>query len=126
MRSRSTLSVLFKAAVLGCFTVAVGLSAGRSGAPKVGFSSIQPIIKAKCVGCHNGTRHPEKVDLSSYDSLMKSGEKGPIVVPGKPLKSSLLLYVDGTKQPRMPFRQAPLSKREIGAFKAWIAAGAHK
>jgi len=88
------------------------------------FSAVAKITKAKCLSCHNAARHPEGVDLSSYASLMKGGEKGPLVMPGQPEKSALLLYVDGTKQPRMPFRQAPLSKGEIAAIRSWIKAGA--
>jgi len=87
------------------------------------YSKIAPLIKAQCAGCHNAARHPEKVDLSSYQALMKSGEHGPIVIAGHPEKSKLIMYVDGSKQPRMPFRGAPMSKADIALLKKWIAAG---
>jgi Planctomycete cytochrome C len=97
-------------------------AAGRP--PKHGYSGVKPIIDAKCASCHNDAQHPENVNLSSYSKLMKSGEHGPIVVPGQPGKSKLLKYVDGEKQPRMPFKQAPLSKREIETIRDWIKSGA--
>jgi hypothetical protein len=118
-------SITLFAVGLGCFAVAMGGAVQKHGAArKLGYASIQPIIQAKCVSCHNDTRHPEAVNLSSYEKLLKSGEHGSIVVAGNPEKSKLLLYVDGTKQPRMPFKQAPLSKKEIAAIRAWIKAGA--
>jgi hypothetical protein len=88
------------------------------------YAKISPLIKAQCVSCHNAKNHPEKVDLSSYHSLMKSGEHGPIVVAGHPEKSKLIMYVDGQKQPRMPMNKPPLSPAQIAELKAWIAAGA--
>jgi uncharacterized membrane protein len=88
------------------------------------YAKVASLIKAQCASCHNATRHPEKVDLSSYQALMKSGEHGPIVVAGHPEKSKLILYVDGTKQPRMPMGKAPLSKADIAMLKSWIASGA--
>jgi hypothetical protein len=93
---------------------------------KSSYSAVARLLAAKCVSCHNATRHPEKVDLSSYSALMNSGEHGPIVVAGHPEKSKILLYVDGTRSPRMPFRQAPLSEAAIGILKTWIKAGAKK
>lgn len=88
------------------------------------YSKIAPLIDAQCVSCHNEKRHPEKVDLSSYQALMKSGEHGPIVVAGHPEISKLVLYVDGQKQPRMPFKKAPLGPADISLLKKWIASGA--
>jgi len=84
------------------------------------------MIKAKCESCHKATRHPEAVGLSSCDAVMKSGEQGPIVIARHPEKSKFMMYIDGTNQPRMPFKRAPLSATEIAQFKKWIAAGASK
>src|SRR5471030_928100 len=67
-------------------------------APK--YKAVADLFNAKCLSCHNEKNHPEKVDLSSYKALMASGEKGPIVMAGKPDKSKLVMYIDGTKQPR--------------------------
>lgn len=99
-------------------------SAGRAPRAKVPFSTVAPLIKAKCSGCHNAASHPEGVDLSSYAALMKSGKHGSIVVPGHPEKSKIIMYVDGEKQPRMPFKKQPLSAAEIKQLKSWVAAGA--
>jgi len=121
---RSRLAVLCVIA----FSV-VGLShAGQGHGPKVvkkmPYAAIAPLLKAQCISCHNSKNHPEKVDFSSYDAIMKSGERGPIVVPGHPEKSKLMMYVDGSKQPRMPYKKAPLSAASIQLLKVWISLGA--
>ena len=111
----------------GLFAAAgIAIGAGDPGKPKVRYSAVEPIVKTKCLSCHNDKRHPEKVDLSSYAALMKSGEHKPIVVAGRPEKSSFYLYVDGEKQPRMPFKAAPLTPKEIAKIRAWISGGAAK
>ena len=115
----------------------LGLAAGQSqaktapakpGAAKkaMPYSTIAPLIDSKCKSCHNAKKHPEAIDLSSYGALMKSGEHGPIVIAGHPEKSKLIMYVDGTKQPRMPYKTAPLKDKEITLLKQWISAGAKK
>jgi uncharacterized membrane protein len=91
---------------------------------KNSFAAVNAILQAKCVSCHNDAQHPEAVNVATYAALMKSGEKGPIVVAHHPEKSKLLLYVDGTKQPRMPYKQRPLSKQEIATLRGWVKAGA--
>jgi len=88
------------------------------------YAKVAPLIKTQCLPCHNATRHPEAIDLSSLKALMKSGEHGPIVIPGHPEKSKLILYVDGEKQPRMPFKKAPLGSKDIQLLRNWISAGA--
>ena len=103
----------------------LGVSSAQATGPKaIPYAKISGLITKQCAYCHNATRHPEAVDLSSYKALMKSGEKGSIVSAGHPEKSKLIAYIDGTKEPRMPFKKAPLSKADIKAISDWVAAGA--
>jgi hypothetical protein len=88
------------------------------------YSKISPLINSKCEPCHNAKQHPEGINLSSYSELMTGGEHGPIVVAGDPKSSKLIQYVDGEKQPRMPFKKPPLTASEIALLKKWVAAGA--
>jgi len=127
MASRSQITLLCVASI-----GFAGVSGAHQGAMSKGpkstkgfmYAKVGKLIQTKCASCHNAKNHPEKVDLSSFPALMKSGEKGPIVVPGHPEKSKLISYVDGTKQPRMPFKQAPLAAADIQLLKKWIADGA--
>ncbi len=74
--------------------------------------------------CHNAKNHPEKVDLSSYKALMASGEKAKTVTPGHPESSGLIVYVDGTRKPRMPMGKPPMKAADIAALQAWVKSGA--
>ncbi len=109
--------------ILSAFAAGNPPSSGKAHA-KVPYAKVEPLVKAKCISCHNPDRHPEEVDLSSYKATMKSGDHGPIVVPGHPEKSKFIQYVDGTKQPIMPFKGKPLSKAEVALLKKWVASGA--
>jgi mono/diheme cytochrome c family protein len=90
----------------------------------VPFAKVAPLFKSQCESCHNAARHAGDVDLSSYKAVLKGGEHGAIVVAGHPETSKLISYVDGSKQPRMPFGKPPLSKAQIDILKKWVATGA--
>src|ERR1700745_3899690 len=62
--------------------------------------------------------------MESYESLMKGGAHGPVVVPGKGMESRIILMLEGRLQPRMPFNGVPLSAGEIETIRRWIDAGA--
>ncbi|MBI3877502.1 MAG: hypothetical protein HY300_16350, partial [Verrucomicrobia bacterium] len=47
------------------------------------------VLEANCVSCHGGEKTKGGLDLTTRESLMRGGESGPSVVPGKP-QSSLL------------------------------------
>jgi hypothetical protein len=112
---------------IACLAVAViqtAQPAAGTGPHHPKYKAVSAILQAKCVSCHNDNRHAEKVNLSTYAKLMASGEHGPIVIAGKPEKSNLVRYVNGEKQPRMPFKQAPLPPGEIATIRDWIHSGA--
>lgn len=91
---------------------------------KIPYAKVAGLIKTQCAYCHNAKSHPEKIDLSSFSALMKSGEHGPIVIAGHPEKSKLIQYIDGTKSPRMPFKKPAMATADIEQLKKWISAGA--
>src|SRR5690242_160980 len=51
---------------------------------------IRPLLQAKCVRCHGGKARKAALDLTTPAGILKGGESGPVVVPGKPEDS--LLY----------------------------------
>lgn len=111
---------------LGCVAFAAGISGSASAkpSPSPSYTAVQSLLDNHCAMCHNDSRHAAGVDLASYTKLMKGGKHGPTVVPGHPEKSSLILFVNGARQPRMPLRQPPLSQKQIGLLTAWVKAGA--
>lgn len=100
----------------------------QAGAPTSGgtFTEVAAIMeKYHCTVCHAGAAPRDGLRLDSYDNVMKGSKGGPVVVPGKPEKSELVLRVNGRKEPRMPMAGPPwLSNDEIKTIESWIAAGA--
>jgi WD40 repeat protein len=62
--------------------------------------------------------------MASYQTLMKGGTHGSEIIPGASAKSRLVLMIEGTVQPRMPFGGNPLSPGEIAVIRHWIDTGA--
>ncbi len=90
------------------------------------FKEVEAIIqKYHCTVCHVGAEPRGGLRLDSYDSIMKGSKDGPVVVPGVPEKSELLLRVMGAKDPRMPMTGPPwLSDDEVKILENWIKDGA--
>jgi len=84
---------------------------------------VAPIFEKKCVRCHGEVTSKGQLDLSSRSALLKGGDSGPPLVPGKPEESDLIEMITGDP-PEMPQKAAPLSKDEITAIREWIARGA--
>jgi WD40 repeat protein len=86
---------------------------------------IAPILKRYCVGCHNAKDKEGKLNLESFQAMMKGGENGRIFVPGNLAKSKLVGMIERKTEPVMPpeGNEAP-SKKEIDTLKFWITAGA--
>src|SRR6516165_6863873 len=51
---------------------------------------IEPIFYKRCTVCHSGSQKEAKLDISSYEYLIKGGKSGEAVKPGKSADS--LLY----------------------------------
>ena len=64
--------------------------------PEVFAAIVQPILQQNCIGCHGPEKSKGGLRLDSFQSMLKGGENGPAVVPGKPLETLLL------KRTRLP------------------------
>jgi len=88
---------------------------------------INPILDANCVACHGAGKVQGGLRLDSYESLMKGGQDGPVIVAGKPDESLLLVRVTlppSHKQFMPAEGKPPLKPEEIAWIKAWIQQGA--
>lgn len=86
---------------------------------------IAPLFTQYCAGCHNPQNAASAYDLSTYKAMMKGGNRGPAIVPGKSAASTLYRYCSGQIKPAMPLGTA-LKPTEIALIKRWIDAGAAK
>jgi hypothetical protein len=81
------------------------------------------VFQSQCQGCHNASTKMGGWDASSYDSVMSSGDNGPVIVAGD-LKASLLArLILGSDGKLMPPTGA-LPQEQILTILDWIAAGA--
>lgn len=88
------------------------------------FAGVQAILLPKCGMCH-GQNGKEGIDVRTYDSLLKGGEHGAIVVAGEPENSKLIHALRGQNGvAQMPKNSPPLSEDEIKKIEDWIKSGA--
>ncbi len=88
---------------------------------------IQPILHARCAGCHGVDKPQGGLSVYTRSALLKGGVHGPAITPGSSGNSLLIARVThGTPDgaPRMPLGQSPLTDSEIATLRAWIDAGA--
>ena len=97
---------------------------------KMSFKNdVMPIFVGRCVSCHQpGGEGKEKsgLDLTSYANVMKGTKFGPMVIPGDPESSNLMLLLDWRAAPelRMPHGKKQLSPDDRNAIRSWIREGA--
>ncbi len=86
---------------------------------------IEPILANKCQYCHSGSVKEGKFDMGSYETLLKGGKHGKVIVPGKSAESLLIQFAGRTKKPYMPPKdEEPLTPEELALIKLWIDQGA--
>jgi len=85
---------------------------------------IAPLIEERCAGCHAANVKMGHLVTDTYEDLLKGGNHGPLIVPGKASESLLIRYLTGDAQPTMPMDGRFLSKGQIALFVRWIDAGA--
>ncbi|HWB98499.1 MAG TPA: c-type cytochrome domain-containing protein, partial [Bryobacteraceae bacterium] len=106
-------------------TICLMLSAQQAAGQTPSFAKdIVPIFEANCAGCHAGNVKMGSLDLDTFEGLMKGGNNGVVVVPGKSAESRLYLMVMGKATPAMPLSGKKLAAGEIELIRKWIDGGA--
>jgi len=108
----------------------IGVSKAAEPAQATDYASADAIFTKHCLDCH-ASKDPEgELVLESFETLMKGGEIGPAILPGKSSDSLLVKMIegrfekDGKKKIMPPGKRAKLTSTEIGTIKSWIDAGA--
>ncbi len=99
--------------------------AEEAASPKQGHTfetAIRPLFEAKCWRCHGRDTQKGELDLSTPAGILKGGEAGPVLIPGKPEESLLFKKVHEGEMP--PKKKDPLNEKEVLAIRHWIEAGA--
>jgi hypothetical protein len=121
-----------RAAVAGFVLLGIGTPqpAAAQQQPEMSFKNdVFPILKGRCMDCHSpgGVGHEKSgLDLRTYEGLMKGTKFGPMVVPGDPDTSNLMVLLDWRAAPevRMPFHARKLSTCDRDDIRRWIRQGA--
>lgn len=97
-----------------------------TGKETISFSKdIAPVLAKSCTGCHGTNRPRENFSVFTFEDLLKGGDAGPPVLPGKPADSLLVKKLKGTADGmRMPQGMEPLADDVIAKVEKWIEEGA--
>jgi Protein of unknown function (DUF1549)/Planctomycete cytochrome C len=86
---------------------------------------IRPVLVTSCVRCHGAAKVNNGLRVDHRDALLRGGDSGAAVVPGRPEASLLMQAIrqsDELKMPPPPGRRLPDSV--IADFERWIRDGA--
>ncbi len=92
-------------------------------------ADVAPVIKKYCLPCHlEENENPSGLAMDNYTLLMKGGNKGNTLIPGKPQSSNLYLKLlaDPPFGKQMPRNKRKLTEEEIQLIRDWIEQGAKK
>jgi len=79
---------------------------------KVNFTDhVLPVLRDKCLACHNADKARGGLDASNFVKLMEGGSSGAVVKPGDPDESRLYLLTAHKAEPKMPPKADPAAGR---------------
>lgn len=85
---------------------------------------IKPIFEASCIKCHGHGRDKGGLRIDTRETLLKGGDSGTAVLPGKSAESYLIELVQGVDPDNMmPKKGTKLTPEQIGLLRAWIDQG---
>ncbi len=87
---------------------------------------VRPFLAKYCSECHNSRVQKAGLNLDNHKSILAGSDNGPILAPGQPEKSVLVLSVEGKGESLMPPKKAPLHPKpaEIAVLRQWVLSGA--
>ena len=89
-------------------------------------TTIAPVLKRDCQGCHGSQQALSKLNLESRAAMLRGGQRGPAVAPGNANASLLYQAIAANGALAMPPGGAEkrLPPEVAAAFKRWIDGGA--
>jgi hypothetical protein len=119
-------------AALGAIAGANGLAIAGEGpetAPQIRAArdrffeqNVRPVLVESCFSCHSSSGQKGGLRLDSLEAILRGGDSGPALVPGKPAESLLVeaINYDG---PEMP-PAGKLTPEKIDVLTRWVSLGA--
>ncbi|MBY0228975.1 MAG: PSD1 and planctomycete cytochrome C domain-containing protein, partial [Gemmataceae bacterium] len=92
-------------------------------APDADFEKrVRPLLAEHCHACHGPKKAMAGLRLDTRAGLLKGGDGGAVVAPGRPEKSRLIQAVRHSGDLKMP--KEKLREEDINVLAAWVEAGA--
>ena len=93
------------------------------------YQDVYPFLKANCISCHNKTTTKADLNMETPELMIKGGENGPSIVPGKSGESLIVAASLHTQDMEMPppnnkTGAVNLTPAEIAILRQWIDQGA--
>ncbi len=104
--------------------LAAGLAGAQASDPLSFSRDVVPILETKCLQCHGELQQQSGLDLRTPQTILKGGQRGPVIVPGKARESRLYQRVAGIEAPVMPMG-GEIDEEQILVLRDWIDQGAH-
>lgn len=95
-------------------------NAQEGGSATVEFSDVRPVLRKRCVTCHNIEEARGDLDLSGMAAIEAGSGSGPVIVPGNPNESLLYTVAAHLEEPVMPPNSPKIPGRELDLIKRWI------
>ena len=118
-RFRRFLEELALAGLVGCGTAR--LAAGDY------ETTLKPLLRERCFSCHGALQQKADLRLDTVAAMLRGGKHGPVIIPGSPDPSALVLRVTSADpDERMPPEHEghPFTAEQSAVLKRWIADGA--
>lgn len=88
-------------------------------------TKIRPVLAQECYECHNSREKAKSGLVLDYrEGLLKGGDLGPTIIPGKPDESILMEALRHEYDLEMPKAGVKLDPPIVADFEKWIAMGA--
>ncbi|WP_435020037.1 PSD1 and planctomycete cytochrome C domain-containing protein [Tundrisphaera sp. TA3] len=86
-------------------------------------AKVRPVLEVHCINCHGATKQKAGLRLDSRDALMRGGDTGAAVEPGRPEGSRLIEAVNHSADLQMP-PKGKLKDGEVADLTRWVRDGA--
>jgi mono/diheme cytochrome c family protein len=87
-------------------------------------TKIRPVLADNCLECHGAEKYKGGLRLDVRAAMLKGGDSGPAIVPGKPGESPLIEAIRYEGEVQMPPKKK-LKSEEIAALTDWVKQGAY-
>src|SRR5579862_7212747 len=104
-----------------CGILAAAQIAGATEASVLWSSKVQPLLDINCIKCHGPLQQKSGLELDTIDALMKGGDDGAVIVPGKPQESRLYNNLASDAEQHMPPKKQ-LTEGDRKVIREWISA----